>query len=273
MLIKQVLQLVLYGQILQDKKNNNDLKDIGKSNLSWYVENGWLPEIPDVGEVPANLEDCSWTTIQKLINSDTFKNYYKIGDTKSVTLSNGEKLVMRVESINDGDGDSGFYYPKGTVDFISTTCMNNTIKANNSNSSISWDSTNLRLYCNNDIYSLLPSQLQNSIVEKTHNYYNNNYESFIEASDKIWIPTVFELFGPGAYTYDEGGSYNKHYALYDSSSSRIKKLGLSGQNANNYWTSSRRSDAGRFGMVTTTGTLSDSLFASNLGLVIGFRIG
>jgi hypothetical protein len=86
-------------------------------NLTWYIQNGWLPVRPS-GDVPANMEDCSWAMIKQLAAADTLKNYYQIGDTKTIELNGGERVVMELVSINDGEGSAGGYYPRGTVDFI-----------------------------------------------------------------------------------------------------------------------------------------------------------
>lgn len=225
---------------------------LGKS-LQWYVDNGWLPAIPKEGEVPANLEDCSWNMIHQLVQADTFKNYYKVGDTKSVTLSTGEVVYMQVASINDGNGNAGAWYPKGTVDFISRDCLETKYQMSADNIS-NWSSCDIRKTLNQTIINNLPIDLSNVIIEKTHIYYvyNNNY---IDASDKLWIPTRYEIAGANSADSNDKVDANIKYPIFTDDSSHIKAQGNTG-NITNWWASSSyNKNNNYFTLVTTNGGL------------------
>ena len=200
--------------------------------MQWYVDNGWLPPIPEEGEVPANLEDCSWNMIQQLVKADTFKNYYKVGDTKSITLSSGEVVYIQVASINDGSGDASVWYPKGTVDFISKDCLQTKYAMNGS----AWNDSELRKTLNDTIINNLPIDLKNIITEKNHTYYVGA-SSHLDSFDKLWLPTLYELTGSNGLIGNEKVNCNIKYPIFSDDSSRIKCLGNNGS-ANHWLTSS-----------------------------------
>ena len=244
---------------------------LGKS-LQWYVDNGWLPAIPDEGEVPANLEDCSWNMIQQLVQADTFKNYYKVGDTKSITLSSGEVVYMQVASINNGEGDAGVWYPKGTVDFIARDCLS-TFYALSSSGKYGdiggWSGCSLRSQLNTGILNTLPIDVQNVIIEKTHSYYAAA-SGYVEATDKLWLPTVYELIGSN-YNSNEPVLGNQIYPIF-SGVSLVKNF--NGGGVTSWWTSSDSTSAyASANSVSYTGALTITSSNVSAGIPICFRVG
>lgn len=244
-------------------------------NLSWYVANGWLPAIPS-GDVPANMEDCSWPMLQQLAAAGTLGNYYSVGDTKTLELSGGERVVMELASINDGEGTAGAYYPRGTADFISKDCMLTTRQMNTSNTnSGGWPSCKMRTDLNNVVYVLLPQAVKDAIVEKTHkSSAGGQSTTLVEHSDKLWLPTEWEIFGSITYAAGtENGNVNKHYAVFDSAGDRIKHLGTGGA-ATAWWECSPYVSASTaFCRVTASGEASNESTAASLGVPLCFRIG
>ena len=205
--------------------------DENVANMKWYVDNGWLPVRPS-GDVPANMEDCSWAMLKQLAAADTLKNYYQIGDTKTIELAGGERVVMELVSINDGSGSAGAYYPRGTVDFISKDCMLTKRSMNTSQTNVGgWASCNLRTVLNSTVYTTLPQAVKDVIVEKTHKTSSGNKSAtLVEHTDKIWLPTYYELKGgtDGVAASTEDGNVNNHYAVFDTNSDRIKHIGTGG---------------------------------------------
>jgi hypothetical protein len=245
------------------------------NKIKWYVDNGWLPTIPS-GDVPVNMEDCSWPMLQQLAAAGTLGNYYSVGDTKTLELSGGERVVMELASINDGEGTAGAYYPRGTADFISKDCMLTTRQVNVSNTnSGGWPSCKLRTDLNNVVYDLLPQAVKDAIVEKTHkSSAGGQSTSLAEHSDKLWLPTEWEIFGSITYAAGtENGNVNKHYAVFDSAGDRIKHLGTGGA-ATSWWECSPSvSLSAYFCFVSTSGGANDSGASNSIGVPLCFRIG
>ena len=245
-------------------------------NLSWYVANGWLPAIPS-GDVPANMEDCSWAMLKQLAAAGILGNYYQIGDTKTIELTGGERVVMELVSINDGEGTAGAYYPRGTVDFISKDCLQTTRSMNSSNTNAGgWVSCALRTTLNTTIYETLPQVVKDAIVEKTHKTSaGNKSTSLVEHTDKLWLPTEYEMFGAITYSANtENANVNKHYAVFDTNADRIKHQGTNGS-AVNWWESSpHASNSTYFCVVNSDGSAGyDTAATSSRGVLLCFRIG
>lgn len=245
------------------------------NKIKWYVDNGWLPTIPS-GDVPVNMEDCSWPMLQQLAAAGTLGNYYSVGDTKTLELSGGERVVMELASINDGEGTAGAYYPRGTADFISKDCMLTTRQMNVSNTnSGGWPSCKMRTDLNNVVYDLLPQAVKDAIVEKTHkSSAGGQSTSLVEHSDKLWLPTEWEIFGSITYAAGtENGNVNKHYAVFDSAGDRIKHLGTGGA-ATSWWECSPCvSNSTLFCVVNTSGGAGGNNASNSYGVPLCFRIG
>jgi len=252
-----------------------DAVDEINDNLSWYVANGWLPAIPS-GDVPANMEDCSWAMLKQLASAGTLGNYYQIGDTKTIELTSGERVVMELVSINDGEGTAGAYYPRGTVDFISKDCLQTTRSMNSSNTNAGgWVSCALRTTLNTTIYETLPQAVKDVLVEKTHKTSAGSQStSLVEHSDKLWLPTEYEMFGAITFSANtENANVNKHYAVFDTNADRIKHQGTNGS-AVFWWESSPRVDDSRiFCRVNSDGSANGDYANYSNGVPLCFRIG
>ena len=237
-----------------------------------------MPGIPEDGIAPKNLEDATWTNIQKLVAADIFKNYYKIGATKTITLTTGEQVVMKVASINDGSGLAGTYYPKGTVDFISVDCLKTAYQINSTATNAGgWFSCDLRKTLNNSILATLPTDLKNSIIEKTH-YRSIGSQSteLRSSSDKLWLPTNYEVNGEikSAAANTENENYNNHYLIFANDSARIKHLGTDGSACHWWLSSSGMGDNNVFNIVSSAGSAyTNTAVTGNYGVPICFRIG
>ena len=245
------------------------------SKIKWYVDNGWLPTIPS-GDVPANMEDCSWAMLKSLASAGTLGNYYQIGDTKTIELTGGERVVMELVSINDGEGTAGAYYPRGTVDFISKDCLQTTRSMNSSNTNAGgWVSCALRTTLNTTIYETLPQTVKDVIVEKTHKTSAGSQStSLVEHTDKLWLPTEYEMFGAITYSANtENANVNKHYAVFDTNADRIKHQGTNGS-AVGWWESSPYvSDSSYFCGVSSGGSADGTGASGSIGVPLCFRIG
>ena len=255
--------------------NVQDAVDEITDNLTWYIQNGWLPVRPS-GDVPANMEDCSWAMLKQLASAGTLGNYYQIGDTKTIELAGGERVVMELVSINDGSGTAGGYYPRGTVDFISKDCLQTTRSMNSSNTNAGgWVSCALRTTLNTTIYETLPQTVKDAIVEKTHKTSAGSQStSLVEHSDKLWLPTEYEMFGAITYSANtENANVNKHYAVFDTNADRIKHQGTNGS-AVWWWESSPRvSDSANFCGPGRSGGTDYANASDSGGVLLCFRIG
>ena len=220
--------------------------------------------------VPANLDDASWELIQQLISDGTFGNYYSVGDTKSFVINN-KTYHAEVVSINDGTGIAGSWYPNKTVDFIcielyETAYQYNSIDTNTGG----FPSSAIRGTLVNTLYPLLPSDLKDVIIEKSHSYNTSTSGAMGTDSTKLWLPTHYEIAGStDTYAPGETSSNNKPYTLASKFKNRNGQSSVS-----NWWLGSLNSyTAKRIWAVNLSGNPGGNNASDAHGVPLCFRIG
>lgn len=229
--------------------------------------------------IPESLEDATWQQISGTIADGTFSQYASVGDTKSFEIG-GKTYHAEVVAINDGTGDAAQWYPNKTVDFICTELYETEYRYNSSvDNSGGFPSSEIKNTLNNTIYPLLPTDLKNVIIDKSHSYQAGSYSNSSWSSQmstlatKLWLPTYYEIDGATAtYVVGETSSNNKAYTF----ASKIKMQ--NGQtSAINWWTGSpycgNSSSVWRMAPTGTYFNGSGYGTASLSGVPICFRIG
>lgn len=225
--------------------------------------------------LPASLEDATWAQIKTAAQNGLLSQFASEGDTKTVTFG-GHTFHVKLASINDGTGTAAQYYPNGTADFITVELLPDKHSMNTTNTNAGgWNSSNMRSYLNQTVYPTLPSDLKAVIVEKTHmRTAGNSSPDLISASDKLWLPTYYEMFGQNDTHYREDSDHNIHYSIFPDNASRIKHMiNLPSQNQS-YTLSSPYIEERNFffGAVSSSGT-SDYLSAQiEFGVALCFRV-
>ena len=222
--------------------------------------------------LPISIEDVSWEYVSNAIKNGTFSSLASVGDTKSFVM-NGKTYHAEVVSINDGTGSAGSWYPNKTVDFICKELYETTYQYNSSATNTGgFPSSALRGTLVNTLYPLLPSDLKDVIIAKSHSYITSTSGAMGTDSTNLWLPTHYEIAGttdtsaPG-----ETSSNNKAYTL----ASKIKYL--NGQSSANYWWlgSLNSYTSAAFWTVSGAGSPAFLNAGSNVtsGVPICFRIG
>lgn len=177
-----------------------------------------------------NLNNTDWLYIKSSIQDGTFANYYKVGDYKNITLSDGQVMKMVVVNINTGTGAAATYYPANTVDFISENLINTPCSISDKNSRRASSITTYTIWTTlNEWYNKIPSDCRNTIIDKTHMYSNSAGTSSTYTS-KLWLPTSIEVSNSNATS--ENIPYD-YFKIGYSDSKRIKKYN---ETAQRWWT-------------------------------------
>lgn len=257
------------GTVLDEEKTYTILVSYGSLSASFDVLCQNLPAWDERG-----LNYNSWETIQTYIKEGLFSTVASVGQTKSIVV-NGITYQMQVAGINDGTGAAGTYYPAKTVDFIATNILPDRSTMNSSaTNSGGWNGCALRTYLNSTVFNLLPFDVRSIIIEKTHmRTAGGGSTNFVSASDKLWLPTYFEIFGNYTDRSRETEANNKQYPVFSSQSGRQRPT-PSGYTYE-WWTSTPTTDrADSFCTVTGSGTSDRELSNHNLcNAIICFRIG
>ena len=184
-----------------------------------------------LAKINVALTTSTWTGIRLIVNAGKTSNYFTVGDTKTITLSTGESVILKVAGIGT--------YVANDLTFISQSCLTATHQMNTSDTnSGGWNSCALRTWLNNTLYSYLPSDLQSVISSKTLSRSIGSQSTTLQsATDNVWLPTEYEMFGSITYSASTEAAVQKQYAEFTSNSSRVKTLGTNGS-ATYYWGSS-----------------------------------
>lgn len=266
------------GQSRTIQTTGQSYTDVILAGLEEYtLSNGTLSEtvllnIGDFKEInmPISLDSMTWAQIQQMIQAGTFGQKFAVGDTKTFTMNN-KTYTAEVVAINDGTGDAAQWYPANTVDFICEELYETAYPYNSSNTnSGGFPSSVLRGTLVNTLYPLLPSDLKDVIIAKSHSYITNSSGAMGTDSTKLWLPTYYEIAGTtNQYAPGETASNNKAYTL----ASKIKNR--NGQSsAVNWWLGSLYSKvATDFWDVYVTGNPSTIYASQATGVPLCFRIG
>ena len=240
--------------------SDNNIKEI--HDFAFYNTNiGFIPELykntkfgiyNNIGK-NITLENTSWSNLSKLSNLNKCKKYFNIGDTKSMTLTNGETYNAEIIGFNhdnlaDGTGKAGITFQ--FKELITTKHVINTEQTNVGG----WEMSEIRIYVNNDVFTLLPTDLQDKIKEvvKLSDAGNMDTTTLVETTDKLFLLSLEEVRLSSPYNVYNVAGQGKKYKKFTNKSSRVKYLSGS---ATCWWLrSTSTSIAGFFFYVTTDGS-------------------
>lgn len=168
--------------------------------------------------------------VQAILNSGLESSMLSVGmEMPEITVS-GEPMQWVIGNISSGE-----------VIFIPKWCLA-TIRAMNAalTNVGGWNSSALRTWLNGDFYNSLPSSVKPFIADRTFQTSEGNQSTSLQsATDKIWLPREYEVFGAtthaAATEYTDGNA--EQFTIFDTSTNRIKNEGKSGA-ACDWWCSS-----------------------------------
>ena len=156
-----------------------------------------------------------------------FSKYFKIGDEKTIRLSNGENITVQVVAFNHDKiaGEEG----TAGVTFI----MKNLLAEEYSLSGYQWAETTIRRELIPELINTFPKDLQSAItnVVKKSKGFNafGNYLGTFETEDSLWIPSLSEVIDTSSS--DE----SKVYEYFKNNPSELKKKLANGSGDYNTW--------------------------------------
>ncbi len=220
------------GSVLVTSSNTDDVVN------QMYI----VPEFPDFevtvenDEVVYTLENYSWEAIARLVKAGLFSKMFSIGDTKTLTLSDGWSTVATIVGFNHDEKSDGTGTCEVTFDFTylyhTETEMGESPVSSNY---FRWSECNLRNIVIPDIWETLPDILKENIAEVTKNTgtYSVGFTSVSSTSystaDKLWAFSLKEL---ALSNFSDESS--TAYPYFSEGGSRIKTL-VDGTEAQSYW--------------------------------------
>lgn len=208
-----------------------------------------------------------WAMIAQVFKSGNAANYWSVGDTKPVTLTNGETYTIRIVDMHTGS----YNYSNGNgasngvfefVEIIKNAQMNDAGEGNSGG----WAQCYMKNTVMPDIYAMLPSDLQSAISEvNVLSGTGGGLTSGTSSSaNKLFLPCGYEISGRSSESFSgEAGTGTTgtgawlrytYYQTHNTDADRIKK-NLNDVAASWWLRSPRKSYANTYVSVKSTGAV------------------
>lgn len=216
------------GGYFRSVLNNGDWNNISARNSY-----GVLPCFC-IGQ--SRLISDTWEEIFAAEADGTYKEKYAIGDQKEVELtwSNGttEKVIYEIadfdhDDLADGSGKAAITWTTRNLLNTSKT-MNSSQKTHNDTTAYNaggWTLSDLRVYCNGDVFNAFPDNIKSAIKEVTKISDGGQVDKTLKSTaDKIWIPS-YEEVGLSGSSYNVNGQGTKYPLFTDTNSRKRANFG------------------------------------------------
>lgn len=163
------------------------------------------------------LSAWTWAQINEAANAGSAASYFAIGDEKSITLTSGVTLTLKIIGLNKDAKTAG---GNAGITFFLKGLMPSDRRMVSSAVISSWNSSEMRSWLNSDLYNSLPSDLK-SVVKQVNKLSatNNGLGTITSTADYVFLLSYQELFGNTTYGYPGEGT---QYPIFTSNASRIK---------------------------------------------------
>ena len=237
--------------------------------------------------VPDGTITDSWEQIIASCNDGTYRDKYKIGDTKALDLGSEGVVEMQIaafdaDELADGSGIAAITWISKQL-LKSTHQMNPTIEKDFSDSSKckpgtgsigGWANSEMRAWLKSDIKPLIPSVVRDAIKPVTK--YSTSYDTSkkylrnVVSTDDVWIPSLREVKEPSHFYETGGPAYTE---LFATNSNRAKQTNSATMLS--WWLrSADYEDYGQcFAQVYDDGNIYGNYSKNELGVALGFCTG
>lgn len=171
-----------------------------------------------------------WATIRKAVRSGNIPSTWAVGDTKDITLSNGQTISYRIAdkqagryALADGSGSSNMVFEP--IDLISNlTAVMNTTNANAGG----FAQCNMRTATLIDVLALFPTDVQNAMSEVLvlSGTGGGTTSGTLSSGNKIFLPAEMEMFASKNYSIGLEecplGQFD-YYKTHNTNADRIKQ--------------------------------------------------
>ena len=216
------------------------------------------------------LEENTWEEIAVASASGRAKDYWKVGDEKTLSLGSFGTVTLQIYDFNHDDLASGT--GKAGITFGLKNLLNTTqhMETSGTNSG-SFIGTCLYDWMMQNVWYALPSNLRTAIKPVKKKTSAGNRSTNIRTDNmSLFLFSQIECTGLSSLTAAGEGF---KYPIFTSDTSRVKALSNGSGSASDWWTRSPYvSNAGSYTYIGTTGTVSMASATSYKGICFGFCI-
>lgn len=216
-------------------------------------------------------ETISWAEIEEIGQAGRAREVFKPGDTKTITLTTGEKVVLRIIDFDHDDLADGSGKAPISWDMVGVLDDDHSMNDKPTNKG-GWADCGMRDFLNNDLFEKLPDDLKKVIkpVFKLTGV-GGGSEELAKTSDKLWLLSEREQYGRSFYSAPGEGKWYEFYRQEDAPWDRRRENG-EGERA---WYSLRSPYLGYttyFCFVRSDGTRSSNGASNSFGVAVGFAV-
>ena len=242
-----VLVLLIAGVVTAYILNVNALKPIEEPRLNEteiVTPDNPKEETPAV-ETPADTIDAvfannSWETIARVFKAGKASEYWNLGDTKEIELSDGYTYEVQIVdmtpnryALSDGTG-----YSNGVLQFVQ--CLATNYQMNSEATNVGgFAESDMHIVLNTTVYSQLPDDLKAVIskVSVASGIGNYTIEETSESDNKLFLASEYEIFGEQNLSIgvSEGVPPFGYWALHNSTADLVKIKINNGYSAIWWW--------------------------------------
>ena len=214
--------------------------------------------------ITGTLEQTDWSEIALCSQFGQAKNYFSVGDQKTVSI-NGTNYKVQIIGFDHDQLTSG---GMAGITFQLVDCLNQTANMNSSNTNAGgWNSSAMRSRMSTYL-GQLPAALRNVIKTVNKRTSAGSQSSSIQTTqDKLFLLSEIEIFGATTYSFAGEGTQYEYYAAGNTT---IKKVNGS---AYDWWGRSPRSGStSNFCRVDNSGSANDDPASYSNGVSFGFCV-
>lgn len=203
------------------------------------------------------VNQFSWTELKQAADAGNLDKVLHSGDTLGITLKNGEAVTLVVGTDE-----------KGNMFFSTQDCLRDEHRMNSTVTNHGgWEATEMRRYLNEDVFALLPDELQAVIRPTTIVQIVDGKR--VETQDKLFLFSATQVFGRGSYSENE--PEDTQLDIFRREKDRVKECNTYGTWF--WWLRSARSFSYySFCSVGGSGNHTNYSAGSSYGVALGFSI-
>ena len=150
----------------------------------------------------------SWAEIGAVCDAGLASEYWSLGDEKTIALTTGEEITFQILAFNHDIGEN---YETLPMTLIMMHLMEEDKAFDTSSEElgypITWETSQIRSYLNNDICLTLPSELRAILKPARKISAAGRTTDTIQTIDKLWLLSISELGMKNNYVASEGNLY------------------------------------------------------------------
>ena len=215
------------------------------------------------------LNDNSWGVIRQVILAGEASNYWKVGDTKTITSKSGKTYTIRLVDLQDGryEYSDGNGSSKAVFEFVECYNLNGTTSWKMTESSITdeklggWSNTLIKTVTLPEILADLPDDMVSAMSEvNVLSGIGKDYETTSPSINTLFLPAICELTNSTSLRINHNESPLGLFDYYSNDNSNNRVKNIVEETSNVYWWLRSPQGLGSlataaFGVVQTNGNL------------------